>query len=45
MSEQLAGITYELLIDILFSGKSQLNITENRISNFEGGLLKFLTES
>ena len=37
--------TYELLIDILFSGKSQLNITENKINNLGGGLLKCLIES
>ena len=37
--------TYELLIDILFSGKSQLNITENKINDFGGGVLKCLIES
>ena len=42
---KISGTTYELLIDILFPGKSQLNITENKMNNFGGGLQKCLIES
>ena len=40
-----AGTTYELLICIFYSGKSQHNFTINKMGNFQGDLLKCLIVS
>ena len=40
-----AGTTYELLIGIFYSGKSQHNFTRNKRGNFQGDLLKCLNIS
>ena len=37
-----AGTTYQLLIGIFYSGKSQHNFTRNKMGNFQGDLLKCL---
>ena len=40
-----AGTTYELLIGIFYSSKSQQNFTRNKMGNFQGDLLKCLNIS
>ena len=40
-----AGTTYELLIGIFYSGKSQHNFTRNKMGNFQEDLLKCLNIS
>ena len=42
---KISGITYELLIGIFYSGKSQHNFTRNNMGNFQWGLLKCLNIS